>query len=411
MNPTALWGNFLKGVASDVDIIVNDGEQDNIFHCHKIVLASAEGYFGALYKCKMIESFSHQFRLRMTISKEVFMHVLNYIYTGTPEKLNDPSKLLEILKCARFFQLPGLEKSVEHNLTQLSDSDIVDTIKSLTNLHLLYFPHILIQSMVKNFPNLINLDEMMIIPYQAMYELVTNEGIRIKNEEALLAFVLKYIDNNSLTPNKIKALGNAIFWERIDPTVIEGYGLERIQTLIDEEDLNKKVQEFKDRTKFIPADPLFSLILTEYRLDEIMKYAKRYLSVRNMIFNIPISPQSCTGYHLKLTNWAENGIFETHTFCFTISFDEGYIGSFFNISFTMRQMVGCDSVHITYLDNSGTEKSANIQINPLLQVARIRHELISGELMNYLKVSVTGEKKPHAHIVDTILCGCVCKAK
>ena len=144
MNPELLWDKYLNHEMTDTDIIVNDGTNDNVFQCHRLILSSSQGYFGALFKSGMKECFSDEIRLGLQISKDAFIHVLHYIYTGTTSKAH-PSITLEVLKCATFFQLPGLEKAAELDLRAISSpQELIELMQNFNSTVFFYLPQNLI---------------------------------------------------------------------------------------------------------------------------------------------------------------------------------------------------------------------------------------------------------------------------
>ena len=410
MNRNQLWENYLNNKLTDVEIIVNDGYSDNVFKCHKVVLAASEGYFGALFNSGMRECHEDRIKLQIITPQEVFQRVLHFLYTGIPDKANNVSILLDILKCATFFQLPGLEKSVESDIKMLGPADIVELIRSLINSRLMYFPHILIDTMVKNFHGLEELPEILEIPFQAMYSLLSDPNLQVEDEEHLLHFVLKYLSAHSnFTLPKKRALGKTIIWEHIRPTLLQDIGAESISQLIDEPNLLPKIREFEDRVSIFPDNYLISLLLTENDYQQMMKFIHRYLVMRKIYLSIKISEETCKRAHLVLSNWKEDGRFECHMFSFRISFEEGYVGSFFNISFKLRRIVGCNYVHIAFKPNFGCEESIRIPLNQDLNIIKINQEIISGSLLEYIRVSVTGGNKPHGHIMEPSIEFCIHK--
>ena len=408
MDRLELWNKYLREEFTDLDIIINDGYQDNVFKCHKVVLSSAAGYFGHLFQSGMKESKEAEMKLRINLPKEVFESVLHYIYTGNIVSIKNLSLLLDILKSATYFQLPDLEESVESEIKDLSLNEVIELIGQLVNSHLLYFPRLLIDKIVQYFQDLLKIQEIMMIPFQAMYSLLCSEKLQIKDEESLLSFVIKYISlNQNLTLPKIRALGKTIQWEHIKPSTIQEIGTDIIQQLIDENELYACLREFEDRITIFPENYFIALFLTEVNSKKVKKIAHRYLSAKNLYFSMNISQETCSKMHLVLKNWPENGRFESHNFSFNISFEEGYIGSFFNISFKIRRLVGCEDVHISYKSMDQHKNSIKIPLNQDINITQIDQELITGGFMECLGVSVTGGRKPHAHITEAIIEGCV----
>ena len=399
------WQHFLHGNFTDLEITINDGETDHSFKCHKIILSSAGGFFGSMYDCEMLESYSDSFRISQKVSKQIFTKILLYIYTERTEKI-DAAHLLELLFCASYFQLPGLEKAVEDDINSLTTTDeIADLIKSLTKSNAIDLPSKLIENIVMNFNTLRVLDEMMMLPYSSIISIIQNPKLRVKEEAMILDFIIKYKNNKQLSESKLRAMGDCILWENIGTEKLENIGMSEIEALIDEETLQQKTREFEDRIVVFPDNAMFALLVTQSSINSAQDFCKRYTSASNMMFSFEVNPENCEKYHIWLNDWPENGVFERRNFSFSLGFDEGYVGAFFSVKMNFHPINTCQVMHIHPNTPKG-ELHHKIELSAKENII-IREDLMCGSLMDKVRFSVTGEKKPHGKIENFVIMGCI----
>jgi len=102
--------------SSDFQIICDD----EIFHCHRIVLDARSHYFRGVFKNAFLENTSSQINME-GIASEIVKAIIEYMYTG---KLKDlQSKAIQLLKAANMFDFSLMKKSCEESLISVLKID------------------------------------------------------------------------------------------------------------------------------------------------------------------------------------------------------------------------------------------------------------------------------------------------
>ena len=172
------WRMFLEEKLTDITLHVGG----NAFKCHRIILAASPGYFGSIFNSKMKECEIHDINIGLNVSKDSFLDVLYYLYTGKTRKVQT-HRIFEILNCCNYLQLPGLEKSISTDFTSNTTSEeITDLIKTLSETNVIFFPNTFIQIIAKNFYQLINLDEIKSLSFSSLIKILSHPDLKINEE-------------------------------------------------------------------------------------------------------------------------------------------------------------------------------------------------------------------------------------
>jgi len=122
---------FAEKNFSDMEITCDE----EVFYCHRYILAARSPVFSAMFQADMIENHLQKVNIR-DVKKEVFSEVLKFIYTGkvsSDGSLKDKAR--DILAVANKYQLELLKKLCEGELVSTLDASNCVELLVLGDLH------------------------------------------------------------------------------------------------------------------------------------------------------------------------------------------------------------------------------------------------------------------------------------
>ena len=407
MQRELLWQSFEKGVVTDVTLEVNG----NDFNCHRSILAASPGFFGVLFNANMKECNEKKIKLGMKISKESFLDVLHYIYTGKTRKVPN-SRLVEILNCAIFFQLPELENAIASDLVGVtSGEDIIDLFKTLTQYHLIKLPVNFVAICASKYYLLQDFQETLALPFSSIYSILSHSNLKITDEASLFNFIVNYsgVHSNLSRIQKLE-LGKLIKFSFVPPGLTN---IPNIYDFVTRDQLEKAHNTFNKYFFDSPKNIYFTLDLLASDEDTLLKYRKRYTKAESYLFTIKdiSSNKELKKYNLSCPDFPEKGIYDGRKpMVFNLSFDKGYTGTIYKLDFKCEKMENCRQIITTYF-NSPKKKTKDSISTPLPQTVstyNIPINLYIKKPIHSINITFVGSGKAKGQISVQIF-GCMNK--
>jgi hypothetical protein len=159
-----MWDLLREGQFTDVRLII----ESRTYDCHKVVLASAKGYFRALLRHDFSEKQSGTIAIRTRDPYDHFALVLKTIYTGDLSFVTDRNAV-PLHALALYFRLPDLRAAAEQKfrlLHRLPPSDLLDQI---SRVDYPIIPEPLAEFLAAAFPRICELDGCFSLPRDSRF--------------------------------------------------------------------------------------------------------------------------------------------------------------------------------------------------------------------------------------------------
>lgn len=163
---------------------------DKQFPCHRIILASSSPYFQALLTDGFRENNLDLIELH-DIESRIFSTLLLYIYSGTIEI--DNNNVQDILVASDMFQLGEVvEFCCRYLSISLNETNVIDIWKIADELRLKSLKEEAEHFMITNFHDLLKLNIIQNIPVNLLIQIISNDDLRIDDEQEVLDAILKW---------------------------------------------------------------------------------------------------------------------------------------------------------------------------------------------------------------------------
>ncbi|XP_045210545.2 kelch-like protein 24 [Mercenaria mercenaria] len=166
--------------------------QKEVFPCHKVVLSAASKYFDAMFSSGMKEAKADSANIE-DVDPSTFNDVLAFIYNH--ENVITTHNVEELLFSACRFQiLPLKEKCVNFLLEQLSPDNSVGFWAIGRSLTCEKLADTSLEFILDNFDDIVRSDELMRLDNQDFLNLISDENLKVQNEENVCRAALRWVD-------------------------------------------------------------------------------------------------------------------------------------------------------------------------------------------------------------------------
>ena len=419
--PNIIWISTEENSIPNIIIEFIDLNYSFFYNCNSNLLSDHSAYFKWLFSSDtkgISDNISNIITVRLQMTNTVFHILIEFISTGIMNVIIDEKNIIPLYKGSLILQIDRFDEIViaPYINKLIKERRIDDFIDLLLKEKLITIPDTLANFIASNFQDFVNLPQIKELPFAAIYNIISNPHIVLRDEGTLLQFIVEYIHmhKNKITLKMSFALGNFLKWNYVSPDIIkeleDKYETNYILQLITQLSLQEYINEFEERISIFPEDYIFALLLTEPDIFSVFKFANRYSYERNLFFITPIEYERCDKLHIEIGDFPLDGHFKRCNFTFRLSFKDGAYGAFFNIRFKLTNMEGCKTIHIKYKPYKA-EKIIHEKIDIDKQTefkdfVLVNHKIFP-YLVNEIRISITGIKKPHGDIQNTLLTGCV----
>ena len=182
-----------RGEEKYCDIVLN--VEDKVFKAHRNVLAACSPYFDTMCNSGLEEDLVDTAVATIECtSAEAMDQILNYMYTG---KISiDSSNVESILRGADPFLMTALKEYCYQFMCQNVDASNVLAVRHLSDLYGFTDLYQRSQQIIRNqFMQVIqhSMEEILRLSFHDITELITDEKIRVENEECIYDIVIRWV--------------------------------------------------------------------------------------------------------------------------------------------------------------------------------------------------------------------------
>lgn len=174
----------------DIEIHV----QDNVFTCHRVVLIAASKYFDIMFSSGLKEAGADVIHIK-EVSANIFGDILSFIYSG--EIHIDTDNVEALLHASCCFQIHPLKDKCEHFLMGHITSEngvglwCIARAYSCEKLTTKTYNFVL-----DNFDQIVRHDEILKVDFEDMLKVVSDNNLRVENEETVCNVALRWINHD-----------------------------------------------------------------------------------------------------------------------------------------------------------------------------------------------------------------------
>ncbi|KAL9915483.1 kelch-like protein 17 isoform X1 [Glossina fuscipes] len=163
-------------------------------HAHKVILASVSPYFYAMFNDDMLERTQGIVRLH-DIDLLALKHLIDYIYTG--EITITEQNVQTLLPASSLLQMHSVrEACCKFLLRQLHPSNCLG-IRSFADAHSCKELHTRSHKYaLQNFQQVVGTEEFLLLPFEEVKDLISNNQLNISSEEKVFHAVLNWIKHD-----------------------------------------------------------------------------------------------------------------------------------------------------------------------------------------------------------------------
>ena len=389
------WDCFKKGLFTNLILEVGDNE----YKCHKEILAANNGFFNTIFEIGMQEEEAGRVKIGLNTQRDNFIDILYFLYTG---KVNNfpKSRVFEMMKCAKYFQIPEIEEEAEKYLVEIDSPESLIKFIDETDFRDYKLPQNCLDVFSTYFEYVMEMPKMLDICYKSIVSILSGD-ICVPSEIDVLNFVLAYDRKNKLPKEKIRELGKLIKWENIDTSEIDAADLNR---LVKASVLNAANIKYNEIVQAFPENPLFAIAVSQPTKKDFEELVCRYSKMKQFFFNVSgIDNNTCKMIHTQLHDFNDDGVYSKGgKIKFSIVFERGYAGTFYEFEIKGENMVNVSSlqVEIKYAKNKRSlfsimdkGKKKTYPLNPQQSNQTISDEFENHGLMKSVTFTFVGAGK------------------